>query len=74
MTSCHVHHREGGLPQHFLARNLAIFEEDLRKWIAALATSRWMPIKLVEDLVQEKTICFPLAKIAVNKTGEVLGP
>ena len=69
MTSCHAHFRGGGHPRYFLERNLALFEEDLRKWIASLASSEWMPICLVEDLVQQKTICYPLEKVLVKKSG-----
>ena len=70
MSTCHAQWKEGGHPRFFLGNNVAIFERDLRRWIATLATSRWTPIEILEKGVQQKTICFPLAKIQVKKQGE----
>ena len=72
MSHCHAEFVNGGLPRNFLSRNVKIFENDLRKWIAALAASGWTPVDLVEEAIQDKTLCFPLAKIEVNKQGKNL--
>ena len=55
-----------------MANNVAIFENDLRKWIATLAASSWTPVDLLEEAVKDKVLCFPLAKLEVNKQGKVL--
>ena len=72
MSSCHAQFKTGGLPRLFMKRNVEIFESDLRKWIAALAVSGWTPVKMVEEAIQGKTLCFPLAKIEINKQGKIL--
>ena len=71
MSHCHVKAKDGGLPRNFMASNVAIFENDLRKWIAALATSGWTPVNLLEDAVKDEVLCFPLAKIEVDKQGKI---
>ena len=70
MSHCHVKANDGGLPRNFMANNVAIFENDLRKWIAALAASSWTPVNLLEEAVKDKALCFPLAKLEVDKQGK----
>ena len=72
MSSCHAQFINGGLPRNIMERNIEMFESDLRKWIAALTVSSWTPVKLIEETIQEKALCFPLAKIEVNKQGKIL--
>ena len=57
-----------------MRQNVEIFEDDLRKWIAALAASGWMSVNLIEEAIQDKTLCFPLAKIELNKQGRLRKP
>ena len=71
MPGCHVNFVNGGLPRNFMSRNVVLFEGDLRKWIAALAASSWTPVNLIEETIQDKTLCFPLAKIELNKQGKL---
>ena len=52
-------------------RGVRKFERDVRRWTACLATSRWMPIQLIEDWANDKGLCFPLALIRVNNKGKV---
>ena len=64
--SCKLRDLTGDLPAHFLEENLKKFEKDISKWVACLASSRWMSVQLIEKWVNRTAFCYPIAWIQID--------